>query len=153
VTRASDGLLLGTITNLDHGVRLPIDRIDEQGTNVRLEVRAIGGIFQGVLAGDGNRITGTWTQGAPPTALEFRRGSVSEASRAEPKPAESGDPFGVPVEMKVPVAPTPFRSGSQSTGCSRAQTGTRSMGIRRRTPRIAPTGRNCWPWLMVPWFS
>jgi hypothetical protein len=112
VTRASDGLLLGMIANLDHGVRIPIDRIDESGNRVRLAVNAIGASYDGALSSDG-RITGSWTQGAPPTALEFRR-AATEPARAETKPAESGDPFGLSVEMKVPVPPTPFRGDGRT---------------------------------------
>lgn len=108
ITRASDGLLLGMIANLDHGVRLPINRIEERSNSIHLEVNAIRGSYDGVLSSDGNRIIGTWTQGTP-TPLELRRSaSASEPSRADEKRAESGDPFGVPVEMKVPMPPTPF---------------------------------------------
>lgn len=42
------------------------------------------------------------------------RTSESEPSPADEKPAESGDPFGLRVEMKVPLPPTPFR-GNGST--------------------------------------
>jgi hypothetical protein len=114
VTRASDGLLLGTIASPDDGVRFPIDRIEERGTSVRVDVNAVNGSYDGLISADGNRITGTWRQGAS-LPLEFRRAaSRAEPSRAEAMPAESGNPFGVPLEMRVPVPPTPFPSGGRT---------------------------------------
>jgi hypothetical protein len=114
VTRASDGLLIGMIANLDHGVRLLIDRIEESGDRVRLAVNAIGGSYDGVLSSDGARLTGNWTQGTA-APLEFRRSATGpEPPRAETRRADSADAFGMPVEMKVPVPPTPFQGDGRT---------------------------------------
>jgi hypothetical protein len=48
ITRASDGVHLGTLTSVDQGgVQIPMDIIQLTGDSVRLEVKAVNGIFLG----------------------------------------------------------------------------------------------------------
>src|SRR5262249_26451654 len=86
ITRASDGLHLGTLTSVDQGgVQIPMDIIQLTDDTVRLEVKAVNGIFQGTLSRDKKTMKGTWTQGGPVLPLEFTRtADVAEA----PKPPD-----------------------------------------------------------------
>jgi hypothetical protein len=82
ITMASDGVHLGTMTSVDQGgVRIPTDIIQLTGDSVRVEVKAVNGIFQGTLSPDKKTMKGTWTQGGPVLPLEFTRtADVAEAS-------------------------------------------------------------------------
>src|SRR5215510_16093592 len=120
ITRASDGLHLGTLTSVDQGgVQIPMDIIQLTGDAVRLEVKAVNGIFQGTLSPDKKTIKGTWTQGGPVLSLEFIRTAQVAETPKPPDPAviataAANSSFGIPVEMTVPVAPTPFRANGKN---------------------------------------
>ncbi|HYR87983.1 MAG TPA: M23 family metallopeptidase [Terriglobia bacterium] len=119
ISKAADDLYLGTLTSVDQGgVRIPIDKIQQTGDSVRLEVKAVNGIFEGSISEDKTKLKGTWTQGGPKLPLELTRtGAAAEA----PKPPDAAvaaaaavnSPFGVPVEMTVPIAPTPFAAAGK----------------------------------------
>src|SRR5256712_6201518 len=114
ISRAADDLYLGTLTSLDQGgVRIPVDKIQQTGDSVRLEVKAVNGTFEGSISEDKTKLKGTWTQGGPKLPLELTRTSaVPEAPKppdaAAAAAAAANSPFGIPVEMTVPVAPKPF---------------------------------------------
>src|SRR5262249_41872201 len=119
ISKASDGLYLGTMTSVDQGgIRIPIDRIQLMGDSVRYEVKAVNGTFAGTLSEDKTKIKGTWTQSGPNLPLEFTR---TAAVADTPKPpdaaavaAAANSPFGIPVEMIVPAAPIPFQAGGKT---------------------------------------
>src|SRR5262245_62981881 len=120
ITRASDGIHLGTLTSVDQGgVQIPMDSIQLTGDAVRLEVKAVNGVFQGTLNPDKKTMKGTWTQGGPVLSLEFTRtADVAEAPKP-PDPAviaaaAANNPFGIPLEMTVPVPPTPFQASGKT---------------------------------------
>src|SRR5262245_2900518 len=54
---------------------------------VRLEVKAVNGIFQGTLSPDKKTIKGTWTQGGPVLPLEFTRTADNAEAPKLPDPA------------------------------------------------------------------
>jgi len=113
ISKAADDLYLGTLTSLDQGgARIPVDKIQQTGDSVRLEVKAVNGTFEGSISEDKTKLKGTWTQGGPKLPLELTRTSaVAEAPKppdAAAAAAAANSPFGIPVEMTVPVAPTPF---------------------------------------------
>jgi len=120
ITRASDGLHLGTMISVDQGgVRIPMDIIQLTGDSVRLEVKAVNGIFQGTLSPDKKTMKGTWTQGGPVLPLEFIRTAQVAETPKPPDPAvittaAANSSFGIPVEMTVPIAPTPFRANGKN---------------------------------------
>jgi hypothetical protein len=61
ISKASDGLYLGTLTSLDQGgIRIPMDKIQLMGDSVRLEVKAVNGTLDGTLSEDKTKIKGTW---------------------------------------------------------------------------------------------
>jgi uncharacterized protein (TIGR03435 family) len=65
ISRANDKLA-ATFFSIDQGGQ-PINAasVTQQGTNVKIEMPAIGGNYEGKLSADGNGLTGTWTQGQP----------------------------------------------------------------------------------------
>src|SRR5579863_7253650 len=63
IEKASDGLYSGRLNSLDQGAVLPLDTVTLKGDQVRFEIKAVGGSFEGTLAA--STLKGTWTQGAP----------------------------------------------------------------------------------------
>ena len=57
---------------------IPVSAISRDGSTVKMTIAAIGGSFEGKLSGDGNSITGTFTQGAP-VALTLTRATPETA--------------------------------------------------------------------------
>lgn len=109
VSRASDGLYTGALDSLDQGSTIPIDRIVVTGTSVRLELKSVGGTFEGTVNAAGTELKGTWTQGVP-LPLTFTRDQSPVPATPPPAPPETPVPFpfGLPFDMSVPIAPTPF---------------------------------------------
>src|SRR5262245_41913229 len=66
ITKASDGVFLGTLTSVDQGgVKIPLDVVRQTGNSVHIEIRAVNGTFDGTLSDDNKKLKGTWSQGAP----------------------------------------------------------------------------------------
>jgi hypothetical protein len=85
VAKATDGSLTGTLTSVDQGgVRIPIERVELNGKTLRLDVKAVGGNFEGSISDDQKRVTGTWTQGVS-LPLEFSRSPASKPPVNEKK--------------------------------------------------------------------
>jgi len=62
-TRKADGSIAGTLDSPDQQVTgLRIDTISRTGESIKLEVKTIGGSFQGTLNKDASSLTGTWSQ-------------------------------------------------------------------------------------------
>ena len=113
VSKAADGLLIGTLNSLDQGVSIPVDRIVVTGSTVRVEVKSVNGTFEGAMNAAGTEIKGTWTQGGPlPLTLTKDTSAASPAAPAPavptPPPGPASFPFGLPIQLSVPIAPTPF---------------------------------------------
>jgi hypothetical protein len=112
ITEGSDGLYLGQIDSLDQGSRFPMDSVQFTGDTVHIEAKAVRGTFDGNLNADKSAIKGTWTQGAP-LPLELTRMSPAAAAAAKPAPppdllANMVKAIGVPMDIEIPIAPTPF---------------------------------------------
>jgi murein DD-endopeptidase len=105
IEKASDGLYSGSMNSLDQGAVLPFDSVTLKGDKVRFEIKSVSGLFDGTLAGD--KLSGTWNQGAP-LPLEFSRQTKASGPAARPKLTTARmKPFGVPVNLHVPVPPAP----------------------------------------------
>jgi hypothetical protein len=114
VTQSSDGVQLGTLVSVDQGgVRIPIDSIEGSGGKVSFEVRAVKGAFEGVMNEDHTRIKGTWTQ-VQALPLEFVRTAKGFEAKQTAGPQLASHPFGLPLDLDIPVAPTPFRGGGKT---------------------------------------
>ena len=117
ITKAPDGQLAGSLDSLDQGTTIPIDVIRVTGDNVRLELKSIGGTFEGTLNAARTELKGTWSQGGS-LPLAFTRAPTSSPSTAPsaPKPVTAaGFPLGLPLDLAVPVPPTPFLGSDGKT--------------------------------------
>lgn len=75
-TRNSDGTIKGTIDSLDQNASdIPITSITRTSDSVKLDVKAVGGTYEGTLNKDASSMTGTWRQrgGELPLSLNRRK--------------------------------------------------------------------------------
>jgi murein DD-endopeptidase len=108
LARSGNGAYGGVIDSIDQGATIPIDTVSLRANRVTLEVGRVGGAYEGVLSENHTRLSGTWKQqgAAQPLSFEKDKGAGAPAPRAERRP----DPFGAPLEVRVPIAPTAFRA-------------------------------------------
>ena len=119
VTKSEAGAYAGKIDSLDQGATIPIDTIAVNLDAVRLELKSVGGVFEGVLNKEGTELTGKFTQGGEPLPLTFKRSeqaaaAVPPSGAAKPAAAPPQKPLSVPVEVRVPVPPTAFKAGGKT---------------------------------------
>jgi murein DD-endopeptidase len=107
ITRTSTGDYSGKVESLDQGTTIPVDTITGTGDAVRLEVKAVEGVFEGTLNKDRSGLAGKWTQGGASLPLTFKISAPAAAPDAKPA-APPSRPLAVPFEITTPVAPTPF---------------------------------------------
>lgn len=114
IEKAADGLLLGQVISVDQGnSRIPIDRIEVSGDRVRLTIPAISASFEGTLTVSPRKLAGTFTQLGRSQPLELTPANDAASSAASPPAPRLPPgplPFGVPIEVRVPVAPTPVKA-------------------------------------------
>ena len=84
ISKDAAGALTAKMDSLDQGARdLPVDTVGFKDGTLRLELKAISGVYEGTLDQAGNKAAGRWTQGAQvlPLTLERTQGNavVSEA--------------------------------------------------------------------------
>jgi hypothetical protein len=73
-TKNPDGTLKGTIDSLDQDATdIPITSIARTSDSVKLEVKAVGGTYEGTLNKDASSMTGTWHQGGGDLPLSLNR--------------------------------------------------------------------------------
>ena len=68
-----DGTSIGSFTNVDEGLEIPVTTIAQEASKVTLDIKAVAGSYVGVLNADGTEMTGTLTQGSATLPLTFRR--------------------------------------------------------------------------------
>lgn len=109
--RSGNGAYSGVIDSVDQGATIPIDKVSLRADRVTLEVGRVGGAYEGVLGKKDTHLSGTWKQqgAAQPLSFDRDREPDARAPRAEGRPA----PFGAPLEVVVPVAPTAFRAAGE----------------------------------------
>jgi hypothetical protein len=72
--RNADGSIAGTVDSPDQKVTgLRIDSISRTADSVKVEVKTIGGSYQGTLNKDASTLTGTWTQMGNSLPLTLQR--------------------------------------------------------------------------------
>jgi len=59
-----DDKLKATMYSIDQKAQIPINTVTKDGSTIKMAIAGVGG-YDGKLSGDGNSITGAWTQGAP----------------------------------------------------------------------------------------
>src|SRR3954452_19857634 len=80
ISRADDESLKAVLYSIDQGGQpLTASSATQQGTTVKMTVAALGGNYEGKLNAEGDTITGTWTQGGPPTPLNLARSTPATA--------------------------------------------------------------------------
>jgi hypothetical protein len=80
-TKNADGSIAGTIDSIDQGANgLPISGISRTGDTVKLDLKMIGGGFEGTLSKDASTMTGTWSQGGGSLPLTVQRKKAEASS-------------------------------------------------------------------------
>jgi pimeloyl-ACP methyl ester carboxylesterase len=89
ITQKPDKTLTATMDSIDQGAKdIPMDSVTLKGDALRLELKAIGGVYEGKLNKDGSEIEGTWSQGGGSLPLTLKRTDKAPELRRpqEPKP-------------------------------------------------------------------
>ena len=74
VKKTGEAAYAGTMDSIDQGAKdLPIDTVTFDGTRFKFAMAAIQGSYEGTLAADGSKITGTWSQAGGSAPLELLR--------------------------------------------------------------------------------
>ena len=127
VTKSEAGTYAGKLDSLDQGATIPIDRITVNNDAVRLEMKSVEALFEGILNKERTELTGTFTQGGQPFPLTFKRGEPSEQAAATPKPkldysAPADAPYTAEdVVVKTPAGHTLAGTLTLPKGASRAK--------------------------------
>jgi hypothetical protein len=76
--------LRATIDSADEGgMGLPVEGLVMSGAKVRFEMKGVGAVYEGTLAGGGSRINGSWVQDGGVWPLDWERGE-DPANLTEP---------------------------------------------------------------------
>ena len=92
VSKSDSGAYAGKFESLDQGATLPIDTVTLDGDKVRLEVKAAGIVFEGVLNNDRTELTGTFSQSGMAIPLSLKRAEQTAAPAPKPTPAPTPKP-------------------------------------------------------------
>ena len=99
ISKADAGGYTAILYSIDQGGQpLPFDKVTVDGSSITMTLKLIGGKYEGKLSGDGNTISGTWTQGPNPLPLPLTRATPeTEWTIPTPPPpippmAENADP-------------------------------------------------------------
>jgi uncharacterized protein len=91
ITRGPDGALSATLDSIDQGAKgIPVDSVVDEGGKVRIELKRIGGTFEGTLDAAKTRIDGAWSQGGASLPLVLTR---SVSAPVVNRPQEPRRPF------------------------------------------------------------
>lgn len=92
ITNTEDGLT-ATMDSLDQGAKgLPVTSVTRDGASLKMELKGIGGSFEGKIAKDLATIEGTWTQMGNSLPLVLKR-VKSAADLERPRPQNSVAPW------------------------------------------------------------
>lgn len=115
ITKSESSGYSGKVDSLDQGATIPVDTITVTGDAVRLELKSVGGVYEGSLNKDRSEMSGKFTQGGASLPLVFKAGAPSQSSAAaKPPPAPPQKPISPPFDVAVPVAPTAFKAGGKT---------------------------------------
>src|SRR5436309_2673943 len=89
ISKTSDGSYVATMDSVDQGSRdIPVTSITVTNPVVRVEIKAIGGVFQGILSRNASEIAGTWQQGGTKLPLVLKRTDKPGAIAQSKDPAK-----------------------------------------------------------------
>jgi uncharacterized protein (TIGR03435 family) len=104
ISKADPGGYKADFYSIDQGGQpLPVDKVAVDGSSITLTLKVIGGKYEGKLSGDGNTITGTWTQGPNPLPLPLAR-ATPETEWSIPKPPPPIPPMAANADPSFEVA-------------------------------------------------
>ncbi|WP_239461943.1 TIGR03435 family protein [Occallatibacter savannae] len=115
VTKNDKGAYEGNFYSIDQGGQpLKLDSVTVNGSDVKMELKLIGGTFTGKLSPDGKTIDGNWSQGPNPLPLVLTR-ATPETAWEIPKPQPPPKPMAKEVDPNFEVATIkPNNSGATS---------------------------------------
>ena len=89
ITRNTDGTYAARLdVPIQGAMDIPVSKITSRDGMVRLEIAAIGGVFEGRLSADGREITGEWRQNGLVLPLLLRRTDQTPVLRRPQEPAK-----------------------------------------------------------------
>lgn len=103
ISRADNESLKGVFYSIDQGAT-PVNTtsITLKGSAVKVSITQLNGTFEGTLSGDGNTISGKWTQGGPALPLNLARATDQTAwTIPEPPPPPAMMPASAKPEFTV----------------------------------------------------
>jgi len=111
VTKSDAGAYAAKLDSLDQGATIPVDTITVNIDAVRLEMKSVEAVFEGVLNKERTELTGKFTQGGEQYPLTFRRSeqaAVTPAATPTPKPKpDYSAPPDAPYTAEEVVVKTP----------------------------------------------
>jgi murein DD-endopeptidase len=115
ISKQSNGGFSGALNSVDQGATLPMENVSQKGDAVRFEIKAIGGVYEGILNAARTEFKGTWTQSnVPAQPLSFARKTEesSDKEKAAQKAPEGPKekPLSVFEDIVVPLPPTAFKA-------------------------------------------
>lgn len=121
----TDDGLMATLDSPDQGANgIPVTTVTRQGASLKLEVKGIGGLFEGKIGSDLSTIEGTWSQMGNSLPLALKRvKDVSELERRRPQ---------------NPTKPYPYREEEVSFE-------NQAAGITLAATLTAPSGKGPFP--------
>ncbi len=106
IIKSADGSFSGTMDSLDQGVKgIPLTVIANDAEKLRIEIKAIGGGFEGKIGKGGAEVVGALSQGAAVTPLTLTKGGTIPVIRRPqtPKPPFPYDSEDVSFESRPGV--------------------------------------------------
>ncbi len=128
VTKSEAGTYAGILNSIDQGAAIPVDTITVNGDSVKLDMKAAGAVFEGVLNKESGELTGTFTQGGQAFPLTFKHGEQPAMVKpvvVTPVKPDYSSPAGSPyvaeeVLVKTPAGHTLAGTLTLPVGASRA---------------------------------
>jgi pimeloyl-ACP methyl ester carboxylesterase len=92
ITNTADGLT-ATMDSLDQDMKgLPVTKVTRDGSSLKLELKQIGGAFEGTIDKDRQSVSGTWSQSGNSLPLQLKR--VKDSAELErPRPQDPAKPY------------------------------------------------------------
>ena len=92
IVNTADGLT-ATMDSLDQDIKgLPVTKVTRDGSSLKLELKQIGGVFEGTIDKDLTSVSGTWSQSGNSLPLQLKR--VKNSAELEvPRPQNPTKPY------------------------------------------------------------
>ena len=104
ISRADDESLKGVFYSIDQGATpINVTSITLKGSAVKISITQLNGTFEGTLSGDGNTISGKWTQGGPALPLNLVR-ATDQTAWTIPEPPPPPVPMSATAKPEFAVA-------------------------------------------------